>query len=166
MRLLIALSLLIATPAAAQRTRTAVPGTPPPPARLADIGWIVGQWAGRQDGGAFASESYSPPAGGQITGHFFEEKDGRVTLMELLQIVERDGSLVYRLRHFRPDFSGWEDATGKPREYPLLAIDRDHAWFDGLTLDRSDPRTLVVAVMVKGKDGEAREIVYRYPRRR
>lgn len=161
---LLALLSLVASPAAAQLTRAATPGDAPPAATLADVAWIAGRWAGRQEDGVFASETYSPPAGGQITGHFFEARDGRVTLMELLQIVERGGSLVYRLRHFRPDFTGWEDASGQPREFALVAIDRDHAWFDGLTLDRSDPRTLVVAVMVTGKDGATREIAYRYPR--
>ena len=35
---------------------------------------------------------------------------------------------------------------------------------DGLTLDRSDPARLVIAVVVTAKDGTRREIAYRYPR--
>lgn len=160
---LIALALLQAAPAAPPQTRSAVADQPRATATLADMAWIVGTWRSVREGGV-ASETYSPADGGQITGHFYETRDGKVSLMELMQIVERDGGLVYRLRHFNRDLAGWEDATRKPDEFPLLAIEGKRMFFDGITLDHSRPGKLDFWVRVTGKDGTAREIVYRYDR--
>ena len=159
-----ALLALTALPANAQQTRSMAAGASSPPATLADVAWLVGTWAGEQGDGRFASETYSEPKGGQITGHFFETREDRVSLMELMQIVESNGSLIYRLRHFRPDFSGWEDKDGTPTEFRLIAVEDGRFYFDGITLDASEPGKLDFWVRVSSKDGAAREIVYRYDR--
>ena len=155
---------LITVPVGAQQVRSPAPAATSPPTTLSNLAWIVGSWSGEQADGNFASETYSPPSGGQITGHFFESRAGRVSLMELMQIVERDGSLVYRLRHFRPDFSGWEDKDGKPTEFKLIAIENNRYYFDGITLDASEPGKFAFWVRVTRKDAPPREIVYRYTR--
>ena len=162
-----ALALLIGTAIAqanpAPLTRSRAAGQAPARATIADMAWIVGEWRGERDGGT-AGEAYSAPTGGQITGHFYETKGGQVTLMELTQIVEREGGIVFRLRHFNRDLSGWEDKTGKPQEFPLLAIEGKRMFFDGITLDHSVPQTLAFHVRIGGADGAPREITYRYRR--
>ncbi|TKD50990.1 DUF6265 family protein [Sphingomonas baiyangensis] len=145
------------------QTRTLAPGEQPMRATLADMAWIAGEWRGTSASGE-AGESYSAPAGGQITGHFYEMRDGRVTLMELSQIIERDGGVVLRYRHFNPDFTGWEDGTRKPVEFRLIAIEGQRYYFDGATLDRTRPGGLDFWVRIDGAGKQPREIVYRYDR--
>ena len=106
MTMLLAASLLVPSPLQAAETRAAVPGAPAPAAALADLGWLVGTWEGEGLGGAVL-ESYSPPAGGQIAGHFRLLKDGKPQFYELLMIAEVGASLEFRVKHFNPDMTGW-----------------------------------------------------------
>jgi hypothetical protein len=74
-----------------------------PKATIADAAWLAGHWAGEGLGG-FAEEVWSPPHGNSMMGMFrVVGKDGKVTLHEILTLVERDGSLVLKLKHFDAD---------------------------------------------------------------
>ena len=159
---LLAFALAGALPAAAQQTRVAVPGAPPPAARLADLAWLEGSWVG--DGfGAKLSETYGAPAGGQMAGHFGAVKDGKADFYEFLMMAEVDGSLEYRVRHFNPDMTAWEDKATFVR-FPLVAVEKDVWYFDGYTLKRTGPDTAVHIVRVKRGDGKPAEVVLPYRR--
>ena len=132
-----AIFLLVATPstASAQEVRS-LGDSMPPPATIEDMAWIVGSWEGTGLGGR-SHESWLPPVSGQIAGVFHQSADDGLVFYELLQFIERDGSLVLRLKHFHPDLSGWEDnSAGSAIEFPLVAIEADAAYFDGLTYER------------------------------
>ena len=101
--------LLAVAPAAAQETRSAVPGQAPPPARLADLGWLVGTWEGEGITGP-AREVYLPPVRGQMAGHFTQARGDAIWFYEIMTIVEVGNSLEYRLKHFNADLTGF----GKP----------------------------------------------------
>lgn len=164
MMMLAAFALIAAAPVAAQETRTAEAGARAPAATLADLAWLEGTWRG--DGlGAPAIEVYSAPAAGQIAGHFVQTTaKGGVEFYELMQIVPRDGSLVYRLRHFNPDLTGWEDAkAGRAVEFPLVAIAPDRIDWNGMSMRREGADAMTVWVRIGGKDG-AREVPFRYVR--
>jgi hypothetical protein len=109
-------------PAPAPMIRTRAPDQPVARATISDAQWIVGEWRGERDG-QIAGEAYATPVAGQITGLFYEARAGKLALMELSQIVERDGGIVFRYRHFNPDFTGWEDKSGAASEHALLAIE-------------------------------------------
>lgn len=147
------------------KTRTAIPGAPPPQAQIADLSWLTGQWHGEGYGGP-ATEVYSAPQAGGIAGHFLQEDGkGGVLFYELLQIVPRGRSLVYRLRHFNADLSGWEDAKGgKAVEFPLIAVEGNRFFFDGLTLVREGPDALTVWVRIAEDGAPARDVPFRYRR--
>lgn len=169
MKLIVALLLMsIAAPAAADapraETRTAVPGAKPPPARVADLAWLAGQWEGQGISGP-AREVYSPPAGGQIAGHFTQLRDGKVWFHEILSIAETGNTLEYRLKHFNADLTGWEEKA-EVKSFPLVAVERDAWYFNGLTIRRDGPNGMVGAVKVSSPDGGAREYVFRYKRAR
>ena len=153
-----------AGPAPCQQVRSATPDTPPPAADIASLDWLAGSWAGEGMGGQ-AVETYSAPFAGQIAGHFvMRNDDGSVAFYELMQIVPRTGSLVYRLRHFDGDLTGWEDGKGgKAVEFPLVAIENGDFYFDGLTLDREGDDALTVWVAIE-EDGTVREVPFRYRR--
>ena len=155
--------LLAFTPALAAETRSAAEGHAPPPARVAELGWLVGTWTGEGIGGAKATEVYSPPGAGTLAGHFVQEDGkGGIAFFELMQIAEVDGSLVYRLKHFTSELAGWEEKD-EYVSFPLVEIGANAAWFDGLTL-RRDGDMLISAVRVEQRDGSVQELVFRYHR--
>ncbi len=162
MTMLLAASLLLPSPLQAAETRAAVPGAPAPAAALADLGWLVGTWEGEGLGGAVL-ESYSPPAGGQIAGHFRLLKDGKPQFYELLMIAEVGASLEFRVKHFNPDMTGWEEKAEVVR-FPLVAVDKDVWYFDGLTIRRTGPDRTLQTVLIRQKDGSTREAGFTYRR--
>ena len=129
----------------------------------AQLDWLAGIWAGEGIGGAPATEVYSPPGGGSVAGHFVQQNgEGGVDFFEIVQIAEVDGSLVYRLKHFSGELVGWED-KGEMEAFPLVAIEDNAAYFDGLTV-RREGDTLISAVLVRQSDGSVAEYVFRYRR--
>jgi len=163
LRALIFLALLAHFPSlAAQETRQATPGTPPPAARLSDLAWLAGQWEGDGISGP-AREVYSPPMGGQIIGHFIQTRGDGILFTELMSIVEVGPSLEYRLKHFNADHTGWEEKAEVVR-FPLVAVEPGAWYFDGLTIRRDGEDGMIGAVRVDEPDGTAREIVFRYRR--
>ncbi|MEG3170705.1 DUF6265 family protein [Sphingomonas sp. ZB1N12] len=144
-------------------TRSAAPGIAPPAASIDSLAWLEGSWHGPGLGGD-ATEVYAAPEAGQITGHFTQTQKGEVAFYELIQIVPVGRSLAYRLRHFNADLTGWEDKTGKPESFPLVAMEKDAVHFDGLTMRRLGPNRIDVWVRIDGK--APREVLFSYTRTR
>ncbi|MDX2145736.1 MAG: DUF6265 family protein [Rhodospirillaceae bacterium] len=162
MRALILLSLLLAAPASAAETRTAAPGAAPPPAVIADLAWLEGPWEGEGLGGE-AHEAYAPPAHGQIVGYFRHVKNGAIAFYELVTFAEVGGSLEMRVKHFNADLTGWEEKNDVQR-FALVAVEKDVWYFDGLTVRRTGPDTMITTVLVKQRDGTTSEFPFHYRR--
>lgn len=158
------LMLLSVAPAHAQETRRAVEGQDPPKARLADLAWLAGAWEGEGITGP-AREVYSPPMGGQIIGHFIQTRGGEIAFSEILTIAQVGDTLEYRLKHFNADLTGWEEKDDVFR-FPLVAVEGDAFYFDGLTIRRDGPDGLISAVRTDASDGTSRDLVFRYRRSR
>jgi hypothetical protein len=158
----IALVLLAGAPAAAQHTRTATPGTTPPAASLADLAWLEGEWTG-EGFDSVLHENYSRAVGGQMPGHFYAAKDGRPTFYEFVMLAQVGNSIEYRVRHFNPDMTAWEDKDRFIR-FPLVAVEKDVWYFDGLTIRRTGPDSSDHIVRVKRKDGSEEDAVLHYRR--
>ena len=159
----LALSLALAAPAAPQQqTRVLAPGATSPAAKVSDLAWLAGEWTG-EGFDSVLHETYSAPIGGQMPGHFYVAKNGKPDMYEFVMIAEVGDSIEYRVRHFNPDMTAWED---KDRfvKFPLVAVDRDSWYFDGLTIRRTGPDAADHIVRVKGKDGKTSEAVLRYRR--
>ena len=160
---LLPLLLAAAAPASVQETRAAVPGAAPPPARIADLAWLTGSWEGEGISGP-ARETYLAPMGGQIAGHFTQTRGDGIWFYELITIVEQNGSLAYRLRHFNGDLTAWEDRA-VVHSFPLVAVENGAWYFDGLTVRRDGEDGMVGAVMIAGRGGTPpQEVVFRYRR--
>ncbi|MEO7655127.1 MAG: DUF6265 family protein [Sphingomicrobium sp.] len=165
MRITFALAVCLAfasSPGFGQQTRVLAPGTPSPAARVTDLAWLAGEWTG-EGFDSVLHETYSTPIGGQMPGHFYAAKNGKADFYEFVMIAEVGSSIEYRVRHFNPDMSAWED---KDRfvKFPLVAVEQDSWYFDGLTIRRTGPDSAEHIVRVKGKDGKADEAVLRYRR--
>ena len=152
--LLGALALMCGSAAAAQETRTAAKDQPPAPATLADISWVIGQWSGEGIGGAPAHESWLPPIGTTMVGTFVQE-DGEsgIQFTEHMYLMEEEGSLVMRLKHFNADMTGWEEKDGMVT-FRLIEIEHCKAYFRSLTLrcttEEEGAGGLIVAVKMQG----------------
>lgn len=154
----LALAATIVSPA------IALAATPPPPATLADLSWLAGAWEGDGIDGAPALEAYASAAGGQMVGHFRQlNKDGSVMFYELITIVEDGGSLAYRLKHFNPDLTGWEEKD-KVVAFPLTQAGKERWDFSGLVYERTGPDTMTATVVVHGDGGKEETLVFRFRR--
>lgn len=135
-----------------------------PTATIDRVAWLAGSWEGEGFGGTF-EEVWSPPSARTMLGTFKLMHDGRLSMYEIIIIVEEKGSLTLRLKHFNADFSGWE-AKDDYISFPLVALTDDAAHFEGLTYSRGGPDRLDV-YLATTSDGEWREtklVLRRAPR--
>ncbi len=146
--LLAALAAMAAGPEI--EVRTLAEGAVSPPAKIEDLAWLEGRWIGEGLGGC-AEESLSPAVAREMMGKFRQlNADGSLRFYEFYTIAERDGSLLWRIKHFSPDLEGWEEKD-KSTEFRLVAIEGDTAYFNGLTYARTGKNKLNAAVAIDGK---------------
>ena len=112
-------------------------GAPRAAAKVTDFSWLAGTWAGEGLGGQ-VDEVWSAPAGGAMVGHFRLMKDGKPVFYEILTLLEVDGSLEMRLKHFNPDMTGWEEKAGFVT-FKLARLDSGTAYFGPFTIKRTGP---------------------------
>ncbi|APE27581.1 DUF6265 family protein [Aurantiacibacter gangjinensis] len=156
--------LLIASPASAQETRSAPDDHVPPAASLDGMDWLVGQWAGPGIMGHPSMESWLPPSGDVMVGTFVQEDgEGSVMFTEHLYLLETEGSVELRLKHFNADLTGWEEKDGF-LTFRLVAMENCAAYFSGLTLRCDGEDGLLAAVRMRAADGETSELVFRFTR--
>src|SRR5215210_4247013 len=162
---MISLAVLLAAgafPASAQMVRTATAGAKPPAASIQDLAWLAGVWTS-EGLDSVLHENYSAPVGGQIAAHFYAAKNGKAEFYEFELITQVGNSLEFWVRHFNPDMTAWEDKTTFVR-FPLVAIDKDDWYFDGLTIRRTGPDSAEHIVRIRGKDGKTHDAVLHYRR--
>jgi hypothetical protein len=137
-------------------TLTAPAEVPSPPATLRDMIWFTGRWTGAGLGGT-CEEAWSEPAGGAMMGMFRLVKEGKVVFYEFLTLVEHDGSLLLKLKHFNPDLTGWEEKADFVK-FRLLKIESEAVYFQGLTFKRVGRDKLEIFLALRNRtDGTVRE---------
>lgn len=164
---LLLVPISLAAAAGAEPVTPASPsvGRPPAAAALADVAWMSGRWLSTEKG-TLSEESWGLPAGDSMVGTWRLSVEGRVKVVELLTMVEEQGKVVLRLRHFDGRGVAWEEKDA-PLVLPLVAKAKGVAVFEGqeqgallrLTY-RREGRSLIVA-LEKGK-GESQ--TYRFQR--
>ena len=138
---------------------------PKPPASVADLAWIAGQWQG-QKGGDPLDEHWSAPASGTMMGMFRWIKGGKILVYEFLALEDGPKGPVLLLRHFRPGLIALEEKDS-PLRCPLAGGGPGEAVFacesepTRLTFRRAGENGLTV-LLEKQKDGQTRtdEFVY------
>ncbi len=121
-------------------------GTPRPAARIADLAWLAGYWRGDGLGGA-CEEIWSLAAGDRMHGIFTLSRDGGLVFSEAMTLVEEEGSLVLKVKHFTPDFVGWEEKEDYV-SFPLVRLGDNEAYFRGLTFRLRDPGQLSIYIVL------------------
>ena len=122
-------------------------GAARPSATIDDLSWLVGRWEGTGLGGT-VEDVIAPASGGQMMGMFRHSRaDGSVGFYEFYVFAEQDGSLTQRLKHFSPMLAAWEEKE-EFVEFPLVALEDNAAYFDGLTYVLEEGGELTVGVQV------------------
>lgn len=163
---LVAVLLILPATALGQSRRTANTlaldsGTASPPARAADFAWMAGVWRGEGFGGT-VDEVWLPAVDGQMTGMFRYARDGKLQFTEHLALAEQDGSVVLKVKHFHPDFTGWE-AKDDALVFRLVRLGGREAYFGSVTIRRPSEDSLNIFIAMR-RDGELHEEALRYRR--
>lgn len=137
------------------------PGEAPAADPLSDVAWIAGHWQADALGGR-CEEVWAPPQGSSMVGKFKLVDDGNIDFHEILSLAEEQGSLALKLKHFNADLTGWEEKD-EVRVFPLVKIEPEAAYFDGMTFRRIGPDTLQVHVAIS-REGAVEEAEFLYHR--
>lgn len=135
------------------------PGARSPAATLEAISWLRGEWTGTGLGG-FCEEVWTSARGGSMLGTFRVIKEDKPVFSEFMEIVEADGSILLRLKHFGNDFTGWEEKD-KYVEFKLVKIEGDSIYFDGLTYRKTGENSMIVYVVLSS-GGTSQEAKFSY----
>jgi hypothetical protein len=134
-------------------------GGKPAAGTLADVAWLAGHWTGPGLGGQCEEIWVAPLAGcKEMMGMFRCVRDGTIVITEHMALVEADGSLALKIRHFDATFNAREDKD-KPAVFKLVKLDKGVAYFDGLTIRKNDVGVSIYVAM-KTKDGTVREMPF------
>lgn len=134
-----------------------------PKANIEDVAWIAGHWIGKAFGGT-VEEVWSAPAGGAMMGMFRLIQGEKTGFYEILTISEVESSLIFRLKHFNEDLTGWEEKN-ETVDFSLVALQENIAFFDGITFQRVDENNLHIYLASENKEGGFDELVFRYERK-
>lgn len=148
---------------AQNHTRQLAEGEKSPPASIADVSWIQGHWRGEAFGG-ITEEIWSPPLGGSMMCAFKLVVDDQVKFYELVTILEENGSLVLRLKHFHANLQGWEEKD-ETVDFRLVKIEEKTAYFEGFTFESISEEEMDIYVMIdsEGKTEETKFPYQKYP---
>jgi hypothetical protein len=149
-------------PEAHPEVRFRAEGKPAPAATLRALDWFVGSWRGHVFGGD-VEHTVLPERAGQMPGLVRLWQDSTLSAYELSSFIPVDGSLTYRNRHFGGDLVAWQD-RGNYVDRPLVAIEGQTLYFDGITFAREGADRAVVAFVLKNEDGSEQTHVVRYTR--
>jgi hypothetical protein len=123
-------------------------------ATIEDMAWLAGFWTGEAFGGV-VEETWNAPSAHTMVGLFKLVQDDQPSFYELQLLVEEDDSLVWKVKHFDPDFGAWEERADFA-SFSLVKLSERGAWFDGLTLLREGPDRLVLYLAMT-HEGEVSE---------
>ena len=164
MRYLAAIFIALASNSFAQLPQSIPipPAVTPPPspqaqppkiaATIADAAWLQGYWVGEGMGG-IAEDNWMPPSNGMMLGTFrLVKSDGSKGFYELLGIEEFEESLRIVVKHFHPDWVGWEEKD-QSFKFRLTKVAPDELVFGALAFQRTAPDTFVFRITMRQKEG-------------
>ncbi len=122
-----------------------------PTVKIEDFGFLQGYWSGTGFGG-HSEETWMPPVDGRMFGIFKQSVKSELVFTEFMEIVETDSGFVLRLKHFNPDFSGWEEKNDHVT-FELSSVSANKAVFGGLSYEIVAPNALQIRLKMRNDDG-------------
>lgn len=126
-------------------------------ARIEDAAWLAGRWIGSGLGGQL-EEIWSPPAGGQMVGHFRLLRDGKPVFYEFMLMDVVEGGFRMRLKHFNPDYTAWEEKDDWTTFTPVSS-GRDELVFSALSIRRTGPDSMTMKLRLKRGETTSDEVL-------
>ena len=161
--LMVALSIAIfAQEKNTENTLKLSAGQNSPSATLAEMNWLPGNWTGNAFGG-LCEEIWSPPRDGAMMGMFRLINNGKATLYEMMTLVEENGTIILRLKHFSPKLIGWEEKN-KTVDFKYVGKKDGVIHFEGLAFKPEGKKAVTIYLATQQKDGKMTEEVIRYTR--
>lgn len=127
-----------------------------------DFSWLAGHWLGEGLGGT-VEEVWAPPLGGQMLGMFRLIREGKPVFEELMLITTQEGVVTLKVKHFTPEFVGWESKE-EAVDFKLERLRNREAFFKGLVIRRPQDDSLEITVTIRHKDGSVRDEPFRFTR--
>ena len=103
-------------------------------ATLNDIKWLEGNWTGEAFGGTY-EENWSEPLGGTMMFNFKLVAEGKVVFYELGHIIEKNGTLLYQIKHFDATLKGWEEKD-QSEDFRFIKKEKNRLYFDNFTFEK------------------------------
>ncbi|MEO1528118.1 MAG: DUF6265 family protein [Planctomycetota bacterium] len=134
-------------------------GTEAARAELSQFEFLQGAWSGTGFG-AECDEIWSAPRGESMLGTFRLVENGKLQFTEFFVLQKNaDGGVELRLKHFHSDFKGWE-SRDKHITFPLIRVEKNIAYFGGLTYALQSDGSLRIWVAMKNKDAGYEEAAF------
>jgi len=131
------------------------------PSALDAFYWLPGHWIGNGFGG-ISEEIWLPVSGGTMMGMYRHIMDDKINFYEFLIIVEEEDGIKLKIKHFNPDFTGWEEKD-KFIEFPFLKATENELVFDGLVFKRVSEDKMDITLKINRK-GEISTEVFNFSR--
>ncbi len=103
-------------------------------------------------------EAWAPPVGGQMVGHFRYWREGEPQFYEIMLMDVVDGGVRMRVKHFNPDFVGWEEKDGWHTFEPV-SVGPDALAFNGLIIRRESDNRIVMTIHLRRGEVVEEEIL-------
>ena len=128
--------------------------------QLTKLSWLVGHWIG--DGwGGISEEVWASPVDGAMMGMYRHIKDGKINFYEFMNIVEIEGKVELRLKHFTPDLKGWEEKD-KYIIFTFIKADENYFEFKGLIFQKLSEKDMQIILTLRDKEGNTRKEVFTF----
>lgn len=132
-----------------------------PRANLTAVNWLSGHWRGEAFGGLI-EEIWTPALGTSMMGAFKLVVEGQVQFYEIETISQVNDTLMFRLKHFNKDLTGWEEKD-KTVDFALVKVTKNKVYFNGLTLERINDNEISIYVAIEDS-GNTTEEKFNYKR--
>ena len=129
---------------------------------ITDFDFLQGYWQGTGFGGQ-SEEIWMPPVDGRMFGIFKQSQGAELVFTEFMEIVESEEGFILRLKHFNPDFSGWEEKDDSV-VFRLTSVSENKAIFGGLSYEIVEPNALQVRLKMRSNDGSITTEVFDFSR--
>jgi hypothetical protein len=116
-----------------------------------DFDFLTGTWAGNGMAGE-SEEVWMPPSAGRMFGIFKQSSEDGLIFTEFMEITEVAGEFILRLKHFNPDFTGWEEKDDY-LTFRLVSVSENKATFGSLTYEVIENTNLKIHLDMKQASG-------------
>ena len=124
-------------------------------ATIKDIAWLAGNWSGTGMGGV-SDETWGTPNNGVMVGTYRLVINNKPIFYEMMWLMEHEGSLILRLKHFSPELVGWEEKD-KTVDFRFVNKTGNRVNFNGLTYEQTSKNKLTIYLALRQKDGTLKE---------